>query len=153
MSESDLLERVREFAANDDVGAILEATLAYFEGAVGTVHRVDEDPKFLRLVDQRGLPEALLPTVERIPIGKGMAGLAAARREPVQVCNLQTDASGVAKPGAKMTQMEGSISLPILVDDELHGTFGVGKPVAHEYGSEEVVLLESIAARLASVIR
>ena len=67
--------------------------------------------RMLKLPAQRGIPEAIMDRVRVIPIGKGMAGLAAERREPVQVCNLQTDESGVAKPSAKMTQMENRIVL------------------------------------------
>src|SRR5216110_1850867 len=79
--------------------AALDAVLGAFGCATGTIHRFDDGAGLLRLAAQRGLPEPLLPIVRAIPVGKGMAGRAAARREPVQVCNLQTDASGVANRG------------------------------------------------------
>lgn len=146
-TDPEWFERLEASLAGSDspnwLGA-LDQVLAHFDGAVGTLHRLGEEGE-LELIAHRGLPEALLPIVSRIPIGKGMAGLAAERREPVQVCNLQTDDSGVAKPGAKLTQMEGSISLPCLQDGELVGTLGVGKPVAHEYDDDEVRLLTAIA--------
>jgi len=41
--------------------------------------------------------------VERVPIGKGMAGLAAERNEPVSTCNIQSDNSGNVNAGAKQT--------------------------------------------------
>jgi hypothetical protein len=47
-----------------------------------------------------------LRAVQIVPIGKG-TGLAAERKEPISVCNLQTDSSGDARPGAKATGMEG----------------------------------------------
>jgi len=84
--------------------------------------------------------------VRRIPIGKGMAGLAAERREPVQMCNLQTDTSGDAKPGAKLTQMKGSIAVPMIVNDELVGVLGVAKPEEYEFTENEIAELTSIAA-------
>src|SRR5690348_4617971 len=73
----------------------LEKILAWFEGSVGTIHGFDAGTNTLNLLAQKGLPEALLPKVKLIPMGKGMAGIAAQRKEPVQVCNLQTDASGI----------------------------------------------------------
>ena len=85
--------------------AILDRLLSTFGCSVGTVHRLDRDTGMLRLCVHRGLPAALLERVQLIPIGKGMAGLAAERRVPVQVCNLQTDTSGAAKPAAKETGM------------------------------------------------
>src|SRR5438045_3559758 len=94
--------------------ASLHQILADFDCQTGTIHVLDADSGMLQLRAQHGLPEALLAKVSTIPVGKGMAGIAAERKEPVQVCNLQTDATGVAKAGAKLTQMAGSITVPIL---------------------------------------
>jgi signal transduction protein with GAF and PtsI domain len=74
-----------------------------------------------------------------------MAGLAAERGEPVQVCNLQTDTSGVAKPGAKETGMEGSIALPIRFEGRMLGVLGVAKPTIYEFKKEEIALLMDLA--------
>jgi putative methionine-R-sulfoxide reductase with GAF domain len=49
-----------------------------------------------------------------VPNGKGMAGLALQRKEPVQTCNLQEDRSGAVKPGAKAVNAQAAIALPIL---------------------------------------
>jgi len=83
-----------------------------------------------------------------VPIGKGMAGIAAERRQPVQVCNLQTDNSGVARPAAKETRMEGSIAVPMLVGDGLKGVLGVAKPVAYDFTEAETGSLLEIAAAI-----
>ncbi|MCA8963007.1 MAG: GAF domain-containing protein [Planctomycetes bacterium] len=148
-----LIQAVREAAQQGDWDEVLRLAMVHFEAGVSTLHRHRRPDDLLELVAQSGLPEVLLPTVGAIPVGKGMAGLAAARREPVQVCNLQTDESGQAKPGAKLTRMEGSIALPILVEDELLGTFGVGKPVPHQYTPDEVALLEEIATVIGQRLR
>lgn len=71
-----------------------------------------------------------------------MAGIAAERGEPVQVCNLQTDSSGVVRPGARDTKMEGSIAAPMLDSaGALKGTLGVAKPVAYDFTALECDLL------------
>ena len=103
--------------------AALEKILAAFDCRVGTIHALQPDSGVLTLQAQRGLPAVLLPRVQEIPIGKGMAGLAAERREPVQVCNLQTDGSGVAKP------------------------------VAHEFSSAETELLLKVGSMIGSFLR
>ncbi len=116
---------------------VLLKILTAFDSVAGTVHRYNGDTRFLELLVHKGVPDSLLERVTTIPIGKGMAGLAAERREAVQVCDLQTDDSGVAKDGARDTQMEGCISLPMLVDGELRGTLGVAKATAYEFSESE----------------
>ena len=118
-------------------------------GPVGTVHRLDDTDGMLHLEAQRGLPPPVLEKVQVIPVGKGMAGLAAERKEPIQVCNLQTDDSGVARPGAKMTQMEGSLAVPMLRDGEVRGTLGVAKPSAYDFSEDETDLLMAVGAMIA----
>lgn len=127
---------------------VLDLTLEHFGCVVGTIHRFNSTTNLLEMMAQRGIPDAIRDRVRAIPIGKGMAGLAAERREPVQVCNLQTDDSGVAKPGAKLTEMEGSIAAPILVGDSLRGTIGVAKPQAYEFTEDEQSLLLLIGSTI-----
>jgi len=124
--------------------AILEQTLSYFRCVVGTIHFLDTD--MLKLKAQTGIPTAILNQVSLIPVGKGMAGLAAARRQPVQVCNLQSDDSGVAKPGAKETKMEGAITVPILVGEDVRGTMGIAKPEPYEFSQDEITLLLQLSS-------
>jgi putative methionine-R-sulfoxide reductase with GAF domain len=107
----------------------------------------------LQLRARRGIPDIILDKVKSIPVGKGMAGIAAERKQPVQICNLQTDASGVAKPSAKETKMEGSITVPMLIEGELRGTLGVAKPVPYEFSEEESNLLMDAGALIAGLAR
>ena len=124
---------------------VLELTLARFDCVTGTIHGLDPKSGLLILLAHRGIPEVIMDKVSRIPIGKGMAGIAAERKQPVQVCNLQTDSSGVAKPGAKETRMEGSVAVPMLVEKNiLRGVLGVAKPVAYEFTPAELELLSQI---------
>ena len=93
-----------------------------------------------------------MPIIQSIPVGKGIAGVAAERREPVEMCNLQTDTSGVARSGAKQTQVQGTLAVPVLDGERLCGTLGIGKLVPYDFSAEEKSRLmhnaRSIAARL-----
>ena len=127
----------------------LDKILAHFACVAGTLHGLNRATGLLELRAARNIPESLLAKVTTIPIGKGMAGLAAERRQAVQVCNLQTDTSGVAKPSAKETRMEGSIAVPLLCETRLSGVLGIAKPVAYEFSPSEVSALENLGSILA----
>lgn len=147
--DNETIEFVRaQLDANPapDWDALLARILESFACVTGTIHRLDAESGLLELVAQRGIPEAIMLRVQRIPVGKGMAGLAAARREPVQVCNLQTDDSGQAKPGAKLTQMAGSIAAPMLVDGKVRGTLGVARPDEYTFSDDQIALLLTLGA-------
>jgi signal transduction protein with GAF and PtsI domain len=119
----------------------LELVLERLTCVAGTIHSFNPKSSMLSLRARRNIPDSLLSRIQQIPIGKGMAGLAAEWRKPIQVCNLQADTSGVAKPGAKETGMEGSIALPIMVNMEVVGVLGVAKPTVYEFKESEIGLL------------
>lgn len=127
----------------------LSDVLSQFECTTGTLHRFDPGDNHLKLLASQRIPEVLMPVVQSIPIGKGIAGAAALRREPVEICNLQTDTSGVAKPGAKQTQVQGSLAVPIMDGDRLCGTLGIGKLVPYDFSDEEKQRLTQIASEVA----
>tara|TARA_B100000029_G_C16948882_1_gene731770 strand:+ start:29 stop:541 length:513 start_codon:yes stop_codon:yes gene_type:complete len=135
--------------ATDRSQQALEKILVAYDCVVGTLHFLDKDSQLLRLAAQRGLPPPVLEKVQTITVGKGMAGIAAERMKPVQVCNLQTDDSGVARPTAKETLMEGCISVPMLVEGKLRGVFGVAKPHAYEFDDDEIAFLLRLGEFLA----
>lgn len=124
--------------------------LADFQCVTGTLHRLDPADNQLKLVTCERIPEVLIPVIQVIPIGKGVAGAAAQRKEPVEICNLQTDTSGVAKPDAKKTQVQGSLAVPVLdAAGELHGTLGIGKMEEYDFSEEEKARLMSIGQQIA----
>ncbi len=131
---------------------VLSDCIASFDCSTGTLHFLETDSSLLKLQAQIGIPSFLLPKVSEIPIGKGMAGIAAERREPVEMCNLQTDTSGVARPAAKETKVEGSIAVPLMLDDGLFGTLGIAKPVPYEFTEDERRELMAIGAEIARAI-
>ena len=132
-----------------DWQAVLDACIAAFSGSTGTLHRLDPADGMLKLIAQKGIPPQLMPVVQTIPVGKGIAGAAAERREPVELCNLQQDLGGVAKPGARQTNVQGSLAVPCLHGDELRGTLGVGLMVPHDFTTEEKERLLALGREVA----
>lgn len=138
--------------SSDDWSRFLEATAAEFGCVTGTLHRFDPADQHLKLVAQMGIPPQLMPVIQSIPIGKGIAGAAAERRQPVELCNLQTDTSGVAREGAKQTQVQGSLAVPVLDGERLCGALGIGKREAYEFNDAEKQRLMGLAAEIAAAL-
>lgn len=115
----------------------------------GTLHR--SDGEWLDLVAAIGVPEALMPVISRIPFGKGIAGVAASTREPVELCNLQKDLGGVAKEGARQTKVSGSLAVPVFSADggRVLGTLGVGMHAPHDFSEDEKSRLAEFAKEVA----
>lgn len=137
-----------DFANPESVSAWLAAVLESFSCQTGTLHK--SDGEWLDLVAHIGVPDFLLPKITRIPFGKGIAGAAAERREPVELCNLQQDLGGVARPDARETKVSGSLAVPVFSPDgtRVLGTLGVGMQDPHDFTEEEKERLAAIAAEV-----
>ena len=122
----------------------LKEAMEEFGCQTGTVHRAEGE--WLELVAYAGVPEFLLEKISRIPFGKGIAGVAAATREPVELCNLQQDLGGVAKEDARKTGVSGSLAVPVFSEDgaTVIGTLGVGKVVPYDFSDVEKARLAEI---------
>lgn len=130
----------------------LELILADFHSETGTIHVLDAEKQLLHLSAQKGLPPQMLDIIKTIPVGKGIAGQTAAQNKPVTICNLQTDTSGVAKPGARQTGVGGALCVPIHKDGVIVGTLGIGTMRQHEYTPEETKRLQEAANTIASAL-
>ncbi len=153
------LEKVRsllEKGGEDALPESLDVILGHFACVTGTVHILSPESGRLELKAQRGIPDSIIEPVKSIPVGKGMAGLAAKRQAPVQVCNLQTDESGKARPAARDTEMEGCIAAPMFLakdsQDELFGVLGVAMPSAHDYSEKEISQLDDFGRAIANAL-
>jgi GAF domain-containing protein len=145
---------IAEALATRSPEPVLAATLAHFGAQAGTIHLLEGAEPQLVLRASTGIPPHIVDIVRTVPIGKGIAGLAAERREPITICNLQTDTSGQARPAARTTGLEGSIAVPMLsAGGELGGVLGIAKAVAYDWSPEETALLLAIGRALGSALR
>ena len=138
-----------------DWHAVLVKVLENFACVTGTVHRTDPTTGLLMLLTQHGIPPhvlpMLLPKIDNIPFGKGIAGCAAQRKEAVQLCNLQEDLGGVAKPDAQKTNVQGALAVPIVgADGKVIGVLGIGKMQPYEFNDSEVADLNAVAALISA---
>jgi L-methionine (R)-S-oxide reductase len=80
-------------------------------GISGTIHKVTGE--FLTLTAVLNIPSPVQATIAQIPCGKGMAGLAWERDQPVTTCNLKEDNSRDISPGAKAVNAGAGVALPV----------------------------------------
>ena len=126
----------------------LALTIAHLKAESGTIHLLGEDG-VLHLKASQGIPDVVLQIVQRVPVGKGMAGLAVERAQPVNACNIQTDTSGDVRPGAKKTGMEGAIVVPMIKDQRATGALGVANRSERTFTDEEITILMEAGRRIA----
>ncbi|GGK74257.1 GAF domain-containing protein [Rufibacter glacialis] len=150
---STILATLRQDDSKLNWQQLLSDIISAFDCSTGTIHTLDKESELLKLQAHQGIPDFLLPKMTEIPIGKGMAGIAAERRLAVEMCNLQKDDSGVARPAAKETKVEGSIAVPMLLDGELYGTLGIAKPVPYDFTEDEKQSLLEIGEEMSRRIQ
>jgi len=127
--------------------ARLEEIIREFDADTGSIHLLEDGVLVLKA--HIGLPPHVVEIVSLVPIGKGMAGLAAERNEPVSSCNIQTDATGDVKPGARATGVNGAIVVPIRDElGQVRGALGIGVHRDYEYTAEETSRLLDRAGKL-----
>ena len=143
-----LPDPIHAAASAGNLAEVLRLTLLRFHADTGTIHLLESDGVLHLRAASGAIPDSVLKAVELVPIGKGMAGLAVERREPVSVCNLQADASGNARPGAKATGMEGALVVPIFHRDRAVGALGIGTRNARTFTPDETADLINIGRAL-----
>jgi putative methionine-R-sulfoxide reductase with GAF domain len=80
----------------------------------------------------------VLGIVKVVPVGKGMAGLAAERKCAVNSCNLQQDTTGDVRPGARATGLAGSVAVPVLsADGRVLGVVGVATRAERTFTTDD----------------
>jgi len=153
-SFNNIVRSVLVFGADKEIGLgrALDEILAKFRAETGTVHLLDPAKNMLVLLAARNVPAPVLAITKEIPLGKGIAGECAATGKPVTMCNLQTDTSGVAKPGAKQTGVGGALCVPMIVNGRIVGTLGIGTRGERTYDDAEVRALTSVAKVLGEEI-
>ena len=129
----------------------LDAWLRAFldgQGAVsGTIHLNDQGT--LKLASAVNIPEKVQQIVAIVPNGKGMAGLALQRGEPVFTCNLKEDESGAVKPGAKAVDAQAAVALPVRdAHNEVRAVVGIAFREERQWSDEELHNLVSAASEL-----
>jgi L-methionine (R)-S-oxide reductase len=120
---------------------LLDLTLEHFRADTGTLHLLEADGLLHLRASAGQFPTPVMEAIRIIPVGKGIAGQAVAQAKPVNICNIQTDAGGVVRPGARQIGVQGSICVPILVGERAVGALGIATHQEREFTQAEIDLL------------
>ena len=141
--------RTADAGSLDDALALIVRDL---NADTATVHALAEDGLLHLVAATPGLPPAVLSTIQVIPVGKGMAGLAVERRRPVDACNIQTDRSGDVRPGARATGLAGAVVVPVFRGDDVIGALGVADRGERIFSEAETQHLVQAGRALSNLI-
>lgn len=128
---------VDRLAHAGDWPGVLSVVVRLLAADSGTLHLIGTDGLLHLAAASDGIPAVVLETVRTVPVGKGMAGLAVERRQPVDACNIQTDTSGDVRPGARATGLQGSIVVPLLHGDRVFGALGIANRAERTFSDVE----------------
>jgi len=125
----------------------LEGFIRDLDAFAGTVHVQRGDDLYLTAA--HNIPPPVVQIVAHVPHGKGMAGVAQVKKAPVQTCNLQTDATGTIKPGAKAVDAQAAVALPVLDGGGgVRAVVGVAWRREGEISAEQEQAMMRVAAEL-----
>ena len=147
-----LLADIETKTGAGDWSAALAGIIAFMKADSGTIHVMGADGQLHLKAASAGIPPPVLEIVRVVPVGKGMAGLAAERRQPVSICNIQTDTSGDVRPGARTTGLEGAIALPMMAGGEVAGVLGVANRAERAFTAAETEQLLAAGRTLARFV-
>jgi hypothetical protein len=95
------------------------------------------------------IPEPVKRITARIPKGKGMAGLAWERDQPVHTCNLKDDKTGDVRPGAKAVDANAAVAIPIHDGSgAIRGVVGIAYMGERDITEAELAKLREQAERI-----
>lgn len=137
--------------ASTPCDTVLARIVNDFAADSGTIHFVGDDGMLHLGAASAGMPEQVLAIIRTIPVGKGMAGLAVERAQPVDACNIQTDTSGDVRPGAKATGLAGSIVVPIFDGEKVVGALGIANRSERTFTDAEIGQLLDEGRKLAAL--
>jgi hypothetical protein len=126
---------------DDSMNQWLRGLLGRHGAVAGTVHVVRDDA--LEISAAHNIPPRVQEVTAKIPLGKGMAGLAWQHDKPISTCNLKEDETGAVKPGAKAVDGKAAVALPV------HAPSGAVRAVVGLAWADERDLPEALLAQIA----
>ena len=131
------------------LNAAIERLVEWSDFKAGAVFVPKDD--FIEMKASTGLGKTFVKTMKRIPIGKGLPGLAAKRKKTIISENAQLDIRARTDQFIK-EKLKATISLPIIAKDQLQGVLILASNNERKSTTRDIKFLESIADQMAVVM-
>lgn len=142
----DLLESLR----TSDVNQSLRLLVSHFNCDIGTLHALGSDGNLHLRAHTAGIPEPILAASRVIPMGKGIAGLAAQNKKAMNMCNLTQERDPRIPAAAKSSDILGALCVPMWKGEDVVGTLGIAARAERSFTPEEEELLTNAGRVIAT---
>lgn len=156
--EEEVNARTRELAALYCVTAVASASLDLdhvmkeslarildvMGCEIGSIHLLDETNNILNLAAWQGTPKEVLPEIESMQLGQGVAGRVIAHEGPLSVPAIGSEATAVPAAG-RLLAGHAYVGAPMQAKGKVLGVLSVIGPVGRQFNEDEIALLASIA--------
>ncbi|PYN93796.1 MAG: hypothetical protein DMD89_23545 [Candidatus Rokuibacteriota bacterium] len=130
---------------------VVDAGVWIFHSSIARLWLVEDDGKHLVLRASAGAPSTVVG-VTRLALGDGLVGTVAATRRPQTILDAQNDPR---IRNVERLRAEGSASVagvPVMIGERVLGVLSTAVRERHDYGVEELELLQSLANHAAIAI-
>jgi len=130
---------------------VVDAGVWIFHSSIARLWLVEDDGKHLVLRASAGAPSTVVG-VTRLALGDGLVGTVAATRRPQTILDAQNDPR---IRNVERLRAEGSVSVagvPVMIGERVLGVLSTAVRERHDYGVEELELLQSLANHAAIAI-
>src|SRR5207244_1413845 len=131
-------------ALDEVLQRVVDAGVWIFHSSTSRLWLLEDDGRHLSLRASAGAPSSVVG-VTRLPLGEGLVGMVAATRRPLTVIDAIHDPR---MRNVERLRAEGSVSVagvPVMIGDRVLGVLSTGVRERHDYGAEELDLLQSLA--------
>jgi len=156
--EKRVEDRTRELSALYEVTAVASASLdlkpvmeqslsrilQVMSCDIGSIHLLDETGTVLKLAAWQGTPAEVLPQIQTMPVGYGVAGAVVTHDGPLFVPSIQTESAAVPTAGRSLAG-RAYIGAAMRAKGKIVGMLSVIGPVGRTFSAEEIALLAAIA--------
>lgn len=133
------------------LGIALDKALALVGGKVGGILLLDRNTNTLSYRVYRGLSEAFVRGVKGLKLGEGVAGRAAALKEPIYVDDISKD-SRVTRRRVSKEGLKAFVSIPLIAKDRVLGVMNLSTRDEHGFMVGSIALVNSLSNQVAMAI-
>jgi GAF domain-containing protein/CheY-like chemotaxis protein len=132
---------------------IARAAGTLFDAPLATLWRADDGARALARWAGHGSPDLLDRVPVRLPFGKGGAGIAAERREPLLDVPVETDGRLESRAAMLAHGIRTFSALPILLGDRLLGVLAIGRRGDRSFDGADQALVQALVGQAAVAIQ